>query len=36
MRIIEENGVDKVAAMKKTYKDLKLDCLVTLGGNGTH
>ena len=22
--------------MKKTYKDLKLDCLVTLGGNGTH
>ena len=36
MRIIEENGVDKVAAMKKTYKDLKQDCLVTLGGNGTH
>ena len=22
--------------MKKTYEDLKLDCLVTLGGNGTH
>lgn len=36
MKIIEENGIDKVAAMKKTYKDLKLDCLVTLGGNGTH
>ena len=36
MRVIEENGVDKVAAMKKTYKDLELDCLVTLGGNGTH
>lgn len=36
MRIIENNGVDKVAAMKKTYKELKLDCLVTLGGNGTH
>lgn len=36
MRVIEENGVDKVAAMKKTYKELKLDCLVTLGGNGTH
>jgi len=36
MRVIEDNGVDKVAAMKKTYKDLKLDCLVTLGGNGTH
>ena len=36
MRVIADNGVDKVAAMKKTYKDLKLDCLVTLGGNGTH
>ncbi|NLO84785.1 MAG: 6-phosphofructokinase [Clostridiales bacterium] len=36
MRVIDETGVDKVAAMKKTYKDLKLDCLVTLGGNGTH
>ena len=28
--------MDKVAAMKKTYKNLKLDCLITLGGNGTH
>ena len=36
MRKIGEDGVDKVAAMKKNYKDLKLDCLVTLGGNGTH
>ena len=36
MRVIEEDNVDKVAAMKKTYKNLKLDCLVTLGGNGTH
>lgn len=36
MRKIEEDNVDKVAAMKRTYKDLKLDCLVTLGGNGTH
>ena len=36
MRIIEEDNVDKVAAMKKTYADLALDCLVTLGGNGTH
>ncbi len=36
MRVIEDDNVDKVAAMKKTYKDLKLDCLVTLGGNGTH
>ena len=25
MRVIDERGVDKVAAMKKTYKDLKLD-----------
>ena len=22
--------------MKKTYKDAKLDCLLCLGGNGTH
>ena len=36
MRVIGDDKVDKVAAMKKTYKDLKLDCLVTLGGNGTH
>lgn len=36
MRDIEENGVDKVKAMKETYKKLKLDCLVILGGNGTH
>ncbi|MDR0987777.1 MAG: ATP-dependent 6-phosphofructokinase [Ruminococcus sp.] len=31
-----DDGVDKVKAMKSTYKDLKLDCLITLGGNGTH
>ena len=36
MREKEEDGFDKVAAMKKNYKNLKLDCLVTLGGNGTH
>ena len=37
IQVIDENtGVDKVAAMKKTYRDLKLDCLVALGGNGTH
>ena len=36
MRKIESDKVDKVAAMKKTYRNLKLDCLVTLGGNGTH
>lgn len=36
MRVIDENSVDKVAAMKDTYKKLNLDCLVILGGNGTH
>ena len=36
MQVIEEDKIDKVAAMKKTYKDLKLDCLLCLGGNGTH
>jgi len=34
MRVIE-NGFDKVAAMKKTYQKLKLDCLAILGGNGS-
>ncbi len=32
----DENGLDKVEAMKKSYYKLKLDCLVILGGNGTH
>ena len=36
MRVVEEDKIDKVAAMKKTYKDAKLDCLLCLGGNGTH
>jgi 6-phosphofructokinase 1 len=36
MRVIGEDGVDKVAAMKKNYKTMGLDCLVILGGNGTH
>ncbi len=36
MKVVEEDKIDKVAAMKKTYKDLKLDCLLCLGGNGTH
>lgn len=31
-----DDGVDKVAAMKQTYYKLQLDCLVILGGNGTH
>ena len=32
----DENGLDKVAAMKQNYYKLQLDCLVILGGNGTH
>ena len=36
MRLIGDDNVDKVAAMKKNYAAMKLDCLVTLGGNGTH
>lgn len=36
MQVIEEDSVDKVQNMKDTYKKLKLDCLLTLGGNGTH
>lgn len=36
MTVVGEDKVDKVAAMKKTYKDAKLDCLLCLGGNGTH
>lgn len=33
---MENNNSEKVRAMKNTYKRLKLDCLVVLGGNGTH
>ena len=32
----DENGLNKVEAMKQTYYKLQLDCLVILGGNGTH
>ncbi len=31
----DENGLDKVEAMKQTYHKLQLDCLVVLGGNGS-
>ena len=34
MRVVED-GFDKVAAMKRTYRDHKLDCLCVLGGNGS-
>ncbi len=36
MRVVGEDNIDKVKAMKDNYKWMKLDCLVTLGGNGTH
>ena len=36
MSVIGEDNVDKIKAMKDTYKKQKLDCLLTLGGNGTH
>ena len=32
MRQPDENGLDKVEAMKHTYYKLNLDCLVILGG----
>ncbi len=31
----EADGVNKVEAMKRTYRKLKLDCLFMLGGNGS-
>lgn len=37
MRVIdEETKLDKVAEMKRHYGEMNLDCLVILGGNGTH
>lgn len=36
MKVVGDDNVDKVKSMKKTYKEQKLDCLLTLGGNGTH
>lgn len=35
MRLPDENGMDKVEAMKHTYRKLKLECLIVLGGNGS-
>lgn len=35
MRVPDENGLDKVESMKHTYRKLKLECLVVLGGNGS-
>ena len=36
MRVVGDDEVDKVEAMKKNYQEMKLDCLLCLGGNGTH
>lgn len=36
MSVPDENGLDKIQAMKDNYAKLKLDCVVILGGNGTH
>lgn len=36
MRVPDADGLDKVEAMKQNYYKLQLDCLVILGGNGTH
>ncbi|MDO5292613.1 MAG: ATP-dependent 6-phosphofructokinase [bacterium] len=33
---LEENGFDKIEAMVRTYNELALDCLIILGGNGSH
>ena len=35
MRVPDEKGLDKVEAMKHTYRKLTLECLVVLGGNGS-
>lgn len=35
MQIPDESGLDKVEAMKHTYRKLKMECLVVLGGNGS-
>ena len=35
MRVPDEKGLDKVEAMKETYRKLRLECLVVLGGNGS-
>ncbi|MCL1823543.1 MAG: 6-phosphofructokinase [Oscillospiraceae bacterium] len=36
MQIVENDNIDKVKQMKETYREWNLDCLLTLGGNGTH
>lgn len=36
MCVKDEDGLDKVYEMKKNYAKIGLDCLIVLGGNGTH
>ena len=36
MRLVEDDNIDKVKQMKKHYNDMELDCLLCLGGSGTH
>lgn len=36
MTVGDENSVTKLDLMKKNYKKMGLDCLLTLGGAGTH
>lgn len=36
INVPDEKGRDKVKCMIENYKNLQLDCLVVLGGNGSH
>jgi len=36
MQLVDENSASKLKQMVDTYNRMKLDCLVVLGGNGTH
>ncbi len=36
MKEVGDDKLDKVEEMVKNYKKMKLDCLLCLGGNGTH
>ncbi|MBC8570211.1 6-phosphofructokinase [Zongyangia hominis] len=36
MQVPDENNVQKLDKMKETCRKMKFDCLVILGGNGTH
>lgn len=36
MKVIGEDNIDKIKNMKDNYNSLGLDCLLVLGGNGSH